>query len=600
MENSIKFKKLLEFFISYLDYKENEDKNFVGYQEYIKPIIENEGQLKKGYGYKGQHIQSYINKWEDYNGNQICLTASDFSAGGFKSNANYLNWVDTSININAKWDENKIIGLTQNYIVPKDNQENFKISNIKKLYPFVSNEDLGLFDGLPPNEKLKEFFNFFYNQLRIRSDERASMSTYNLDKYITLLTKHHNIIFHGAPGTGKTFMAKKIAEKMGAETAFVQFHPSYDYSDFVEGLRPTTGNSFERQDGVFKAFCERAAKNLATSKKSAQEVKQEESTAAKIEEFVNDAIDSHKEFTIVTGNKFFIIDSNEKNIRISIPANEKTDELLLPRSDLEALLNSDAKIENGNDIREFFNRKWRTQQDSYVLILYKAIKSTKVKNETQFPVQKIEKKNFLFVIDEINRGEISKIFGELFFSVEPSYRGKKGLVKTQYQNLVEGGEFAEGFYVPENVYIIGTMNDIDRSVEPMDFAMQRRFKFVEITAEESAENMGLSDETKEIMNRLNNAIVSEDCGLSSDYKIGGSYFLALDSNDPEKHETPEELWNYSLKGLLTEYLKGTGDEDLKFKSLKRAFFEKVDDETVRKVSDSLINENMTAYTEFAK
>lgn len=422
----------------------------------------------------------------------------------------------------------------------------------------------------------------------------------NLANYLTLLTKKHNIIFHGAPGTGKTFMAKKIAEKMGAETAFVQFHPSYDYSDFVEGLRPTTGNSFERQDGVFKAFCERAAKNLATSKKSAQEVKQEESTAAKIEEFVNDAIDSHKEFTIVTGNKFFIIDSNEKNIRISIPANEKTDELLLPRSDLEALLNSDAKIENGNDIREFFNRKWRTQQDSYVLILYKAIKSTKVKNETQFPVQKIEKKNFLFVIDEINRGEISKIFGELFFSVEPSYRGKKGLVKTQYQNLVEGGEFAEGFYVPENVYIIGTMNDIDRSVEPMDFAMQRRFKFVEITAEESAENMGLSDETKEIMNRLNNAIVSEDCGLSSDYKIGGSYFLALDSNDPEKHETPEELWNYSLKGLLTEYLKGTGDEDLKFKSLKRAFFEKVDDETVRKVSDSLINENMTAYTEFAK
>ena len=99
----------------------------------------------------------------------------------------------------------------------------------------------------------------------------------------------------------------------------------------------------------------------------------------------------------------------------------------------------------------------------------------------------------MFVIDEINRGEISKIFGELFFSIDPGYRGKKGSVKTQYANLYID---EEDLYVPENVYIIGSMNDIDRSVETFDFAMRRRFTWCEVTAAESAENMQLSAETK--------------------------------------------------------------------------------------------------------
>ncbi len=103
---------------------------------------------------------------------------------------------------------------------------------------------------------------------------------------------------------------------------------------------------------------------------------------------------------------------------------------------------------------------------------------------------------YVIIIDEINRGEISKVFGELFFSIDPGYRGTKGKVDTQYQNLIKADEkmpndsskdypFINGFYVPENVFIIGTMNDIDRSVESMDFAFRRRFAFKEIKAEDS-------------------------------------------------------------------------------------------------------------------
>jgi 5-methylcytosine-specific restriction endonuclease McrBC GTP-binding regulatory subunit McrB len=176
-------------------------------------------------------------------------------------------------------------------------------------------------------------------------------------------------------------------------------------------------------------------------------------------------------------------------------------------------------------------------------------------------------KQFVFIIDEINRGEISKIFGELFFSIEPGYRGEKGIVKTQYNNLIGDGDiFKNGFYVPENVYIIGTMNDIDRSVESMDFAMRRRFAWYEISADESADNMNLPEESKMRMKRLNEAI-SKIKGLNSSYFIGGAYFLNLNNCDGDY----SQLWENHLKGLLAEYLRGMTDADKILNTLKEAY-----------------------------
>jgi 5-methylcytosine-specific restriction endonuclease McrBC GTP-binding regulatory subunit McrB len=190
------------------------------------------------------------------------------------------------------------------------------------------------------------------------------------------------------------------------------------------------------------------------------------------------------------------------------------------------------------------------------LIDYKASSPTQ-KNDT-----------FVFIIDEINRGEISKIFGELFFSIDPSYRGENGKVQTQYANLIEDGDiFKDGFFVPENVYIIGTMNDIDRSVESFDFAMRRRFTWVEITAEESATNLNLPEESMKRMKSLNDAISKID-GLNSSYHIGGAYFLKKDG-------TPEtdfdNLWRLRLKPLLFEYLRGMPDAETKLDDLKKAY-----------------------------
>ena len=331
--------------------------------------------------------------------------------------------------------------------------------------------------------------------------------------------------------------------------------------------------AFERKDGVFKKFCERALKNLIDSKKSAEEIEREKSVDEKIDSFLNAAIDDEKEFQTVTGNKFFVTDFNEKNIYISIPENEKVKELVLQRAELSSLLNAEDKIDNGTAVKDFFKRKWRTQQDSYVFILYKEILNRKNALPSSKTLERVELKPFIFIIDEINRGEMSKIFGELFFSIDPGYRGKDGLIQTQYQNLISDGDaFADGFYVPENVYIIGTMNDIDRNVESMDFAFRRRFTFKEIKATDTQQDIltGLDDSIREDairrMNSLNDEISNIE-GLSSAYHIGGAYFLKLKDLDNDF----EKLWEYHLEGLLREYLRGMEDAESELKKLKEAF-----------------------------
>ena len=173
-----------------------------------------------------------------------------------------------------------------------------------------------------------------------------------------------------------------------------------------------------------------------------------------------------------------------------------------------------------------------------------------------------------FIIDEINRGEISKILGELFFSIDPGYRGKSGEVATQYSNMHTDPN--EKFYIPENVYIIGTMNDIDRSVDSFDFAMRRRFRFVEVRAEdtqdmlESLEDEELKTEAIARMDKLNAEIIRV-ADLNENYQIGASYFLKLKTLDFE------QLWTDYLQPLLQEYIQGMYDEKGIMTKFERAY-----------------------------
>lgn len=315
-------------------------------------------------------------------------------------------------------------------------------------------------------EKDKKEVDQLVNEKLTDKDDVIESNGY-MNPYSNQLIESKNIILRGAPGTGKSYLAKEIAadiisngyfdnytlltDEQKKQIEFVQFHPSYDYSDFVEGLRPKVNNDgsigFELRDGIFKKFVARAKKNY-------------------------------------------------------INAISKQEEL----------------------------------------------------------------KKYIFIIDEINRGEISKIFGELFFSIDPGYRGVAGEVSTQYSNLHKNPD--EKFFIPDNVYIIGTMNDIDRSVDSFDFAMRRRFRFIEIKADERLEMLDVLGEKKEeairSMTALNNEIAKVE-DLNENYHIGGAYFLKLKTLNFDK------LWSDYLKPLLQDYVRGMYDEDIIMKKFERAY-----------------------------
>ena len=394
--------------------------------------------------------------------------------------------------------------------------------------------------------------------------------------FSSILIESKNLIFRGAPGTGKSYLAKKIAadiisngyfddcallsEEQKKQVEFVQFHPSYDYSDFVEGLRPKINDDgtmgFELQDGIFKKFVARARKNYEDSQKSVEVVEKEVTAQEAMEEFFSGVEFGVDTFRTINGSEFTVTSVDDRHINISIPGNAMANRLTLNLDEVRKMLESGQKFEKIKDITTFFRKTYATQGYSYDFALYQAIKSKK-STASKAKAKQEELKKYVFIIDEINRGEISKIFGELFFSIDPGYRGKVGEISTQYSNL--HADPNEKFYIPENVYIIGTMNDIDRSVDSFDFAMRRRFRFVELKADEclemlaSLENEELQAEAIRRMTALNKAIVEVE-DLNENYQIGAAYFLKL------KTLGFDQLWTDYLQPLLQEYIQGMYDE----------------------------------------
>ena len=395
----------------------------------------------------------------------------------------------------------------------------------------------------------------------VQNEENASE---NINEYKNILLSSKNLILRGAPGTGKTYLARQIARELTGgneeQIDFVQFHPSYDYTDFVEGLRPVSNDnsqiSFELQDGIFKKFCQKANEAQQTGGQD----NFDEAWNAYLE-YVNNRDEKERltDFSYLTVN-------SRNNFNVNYES--KSQGTVLTKSYVYELYKDE------NYLKQTY---YRSQGKKVLETLRKKFGLKDYISPTEIDTDK----KFVFIIDEINRGEISKIFGELFFSIDPGYRGKDGEVSTQYSNLHETNE---KFYIPENVYIIGTMNDIDRSVDTFDFAMRRRFRFVEITAESQLGMLDepLGDGAEEAKTRLRNlnAAIEKVEELNSHYHVGPSYFLKLQEVDFDY----ELLWSDYIKPLLEDYLRGSYEEVETLETLKKAFDKTSNEQTNQSIT----------------
>lgn len=346
------------------------------------------------------------------------------------------------------------------------------------------------------------------------------------------------IIKYGAPGTGKTYLTAQECENyfdswninknydndFKEHYEFVQFHPSYTYEDFIEGIRPskiTEGSTqLELKDGLFKSFCKKAAKWEIELYKLGLEK------------------ENYETLTL-------------EDIKKAKKAKEAK----------EAKETEEGKKESLPEINKIIEGKDKDEQLIKDLI-----------------------PPYFFVIDEINRAELSRVFGELMYCLE--YRGYNGKVKTQYSELAsdENIFYKEGdnnyFFIPHNVYIIGTMNTIDRSVESFDFALRRRFLWQRIdpsykVLEEYFNERGFKEEEAKIVDGLEklNEEIKKNPLLGEDYQIGHSYLMKLEQYTGLKpKQYKEKIWEKHIQPILEEYFRGMGENKGEISKLKNSFF----------------------------
>ncbi len=396
-----------------------------------------------------------------------------------------------------------------------------------------------------------------------------------------------NQILFGAPGTGKTFDTKRIAVeiikgnkdrsredvlneyeilKNSGQIQFTTFHQSMSYEDFIEGIKPESIDSnviYEVKDGIFKKMSRLASRevsNIKNIENAVDELLFDDAWNALIEESQNSIENGNYLIlkTITSKDIEIVALSNQGNLIVK-PKVENALEYTISYYRTKKLFESFPEFNSikniDKDFRTIIGGSNSTAYWSVLNYIHNFLKD-KAHSSEQKEIEPVKK--YVLIIDEINRGNVSAIFGELITLIEDDKR--KGVlneskevieVKLPYSN--------EPFSVPDNLYIVGTMNTADRSVEALDTALRRRFSFIEVSSNpeilqiEHSNSGILIENAKEIdliemLKRINQRI---ELLIDKDHQIGHSYFIKI--NDFSELKT---TFKDKIIPLLEEYFYG--------------------------------------------
>ncbi|MEA5140510.1 McrB family protein [Arcicella rigui] len=374
-----------------------------------------------------------------------------------------------------------------------------------------------------------------------------------------------NQILYGPPGTGKTYSTVELAYKIihndtpssyeearnwykmalahteDRQVEFITFHQNYSYEDFVMGIKPQLNEDtlgFREHKGIFFEICNRALKNLRQS--SLEESVEEPTFSEVLDEFIRPLVEENKPIVISMKSNnysFKLINLTEKNIGF-----EKQ----------SGATNHSLSIKTIQDLYEG-NREYNLQGLGvyyYPLIeVLKAFAKTKTKR-----VQPVALKNYVIIIDEINRANISRVFGELITLIEEDKRWGN-----EFETEVRLPDGVTKFTVPKNLYIIGTMNTADKSIALLDIALRRRFEFTALYPDSSK----VSPNYKTFFESLNEQIIAKK-GI--DFTIGHSYFMTKNGEELDF----VKMMNKKVIPLLNEYFYNAKDNKLVAELLEKA------------------------------
>ena len=422
--------------------------------------------------------------------------------------------------------------------------------NRDKVYKLLGTKQLpaqGTLGLCVNNTDTKLFIEKWYN---------AVLQEKFMEEILKLLKLKKNIILQGAPGTGKTYKTAEIAVRLICPDAddvdwndhksimkkyahlqeigqigFVTFHQSMDYEDFVEGLKPEIatdddekkiGIKYINKPGVFKIMCQRALVSY----------KDKDSFLESYQKFINHLkLQPGQRIKLQTPvlNRDFEVTLNSRKGLTLLTGKDSQNGGSLTCDALEGYINGEDTIASG---RLSYAKAVLDKIEKVYPYVLNTIDSLSVENT----------KPHILIIDEINRGNVSKIFGELITLLEADKRlgGEHPVsVKLPYSQ--------EEFSVPSNLYILGTMNTTDRSVGSIDYALRRRFEFVTVTADDSLIKL---EESKELFNKIRTFIEENKTEILmsvDDLMIGQSYFMA------DNEETFRLKKKYEIFPLLNEY-----------------------------------------------